>query len=140
MFPLNNIPIQQQAQSHQSGQQQNQNQQNNQQQAQANQQQQQQHQQHQQQHTITIPGTNIQIPTSANGLINATNLQNIKVEGAGNRRYVIETDHESKQSDSLAVEFNLFSHHINQFECSGDSMVFSFSVINFILSHFSMTA
>ncbi|XP_031636926.1 transcription factor Sp4-like isoform X2 [Contarinia nasturtii] len=70
----------QQAQSHQNGQQ-NQAQQNNQQQTQANQQQQQ--QQQQQQHTITIPGTNIQIPTSANGLINATNLQNIKLEGAG---------------------------------------------------------
>ncbi|XP_055316519.1 transcription factor Sp4-like isoform X4 [Sitodiplosis mosellana] len=64
----------QQSQSHQGqAQQQNQTQQNNQQQTQAN----------QQQHTITIPGTNIQIPTSANGLINATNLQNIKVEGAG---------------------------------------------------------
>lgn len=35
--------------------------------------------------TITIPGTNIQIPTSmaaANGFINPT-LQNVKVEGAG---------------------------------------------------------
>lgn len=67
------ISQQQQAQSHQNGQQANQSQQNNQQQAQAN-----------QQHTITIPGTNIQIPTSANGLINAANLQNIKVEGTGN--------------------------------------------------------
>lgn len=36
--------------------------------------------------TITIPGTNIQIPTSvaaANGILNTTNLQNIKVEGTG---------------------------------------------------------
>lgn len=45
------------------------------------------HQANQQtQATITIPGTNIQIPTSvaaANGLLNATNLQNIKVEGTG---------------------------------------------------------
>lgn len=67
---------QQQAQSHQNNQQQAQSHQNTQQQTQSNQQQ-----------TITIPGTNIQIPTSvaaANGLLNATNLQNIKVEGAGN--------------------------------------------------------
>lgn len=65
--------LQPQAQTHQSGQQQhNQSQQNNQQQIQTNQQQQQQ--------TYTIPGTNIQIPASA---INAANLQNIKVEGAG---------------------------------------------------------
>lgn len=71
------IFLQPQAQNHQSGQQQhNQSQQNNQQQQiQTNQQQQQQ--------TYTIPGTNIQIPASANGLINAANLQNIKVEGAG---------------------------------------------------------
>lgn len=67
--------LQPQAQTHQSGQQQhNQSQQNNQQQIQTNQQQQ------QQQQTYTIPGTNIQIPASA---INAANLQNIKVEGAG---------------------------------------------------------
>lgn len=68
------IFLQPQAQAHQSGQQHNQSQQNNQQQIQTNQQQQQ---------TYTIPGTNIQIPASANGLINAANLQNIKVEGAG---------------------------------------------------------
>lgn len=78
MFPICNIPKQQQGQSHQSGQQANQTQQNAQQQAQNN----------HQQHTITIPGTNIQIPTSASGLINATNLQNIKVEGAGNRHFI----------------------------------------------------
>lgn len=47
---------------------------------------QQQQQQQKQAGTITIPGTNIQIPTSvaaANGILNAANLQNIKVEGTG---------------------------------------------------------
>lgn len=71
----NTQSVQQQAQPNQNAQQQNQQQQNNQQQTTAN----------QQQHTITIPGTNIQIPTSANGLINATNLQNIKVDASGKR-------------------------------------------------------
>lgn len=41
-----------------------------------------QHHQHQQPATMTIPGTNIQIPTSmANGML--SQLQNVKIEGAG---------------------------------------------------------
>lgn len=69
------------AQTQQQTQQSNQQQQ---QQQQANQQNQtQQSQQQQQQQTITIPGTNIQIPTSvaaANGIISGNN---IKLDGSG---------------------------------------------------------
>lgn len=89
----NNPSLQQQTQSNQSVQQQNQPQQHNQTQTQAN----------QQQHTITIPGTNIQIPTSASGLINATNLQNIKVDGTGNATERISFN--SHSEDHIVVHF-----------------------------------
>lgn len=73
-----------QAQSAAQTQQQTQQSNQNQQQQQANQQNQtQQTQQQQQQQTITIPGTNIQIPTSvaaANGIISGNN---IKLDGSG---------------------------------------------------------
>lgn len=73
-------PPQPQQQQQQTAQQSNQQAQA--QQQQANQQQNQTQQSPQQQQTITIPGTNIQIPTSvaANGIISGNN---IKLEGSG---------------------------------------------------------